>query len=91
MAKSAGQIEFITADELQTTDICSPLSKLQFRGLRVCLCNNKITFILKERRAVLNDHRHLTNSAGKHGVKPPMHLHCIRFAPIMNTLNILYT
>lgn len=91
MAKSSRQVEFITADELQTTDVCSLLSKLQFRGLRVCLCNNKITFILKERRAVLNDHRHLTNSAGKHGVKPSSHLHCIRFTPIMNTLNILYT
>ena len=91
MAKSARQVEFITADELQTTNVCSLLSKLQFRGLRVCLCNNKISVILKERRTILNDHRHLTDSAGKHGVKSATHLHCIRFTTIINTLNILYT
>ena len=91
MAKSAWQVEFITADKLQTANVCSLLSKLQFRGLRVCLCNNKITVIFKERCAILNNHRHLSDSAGKHRVKPAAHLHCIRFTAIMNALNILYT
>ena len=90
MAKSARQVEFITANKLQTTNGSSLLGKLQLRGLRVCLCNDQISIILKERRAVLNNHRHLANSAGKHSVKPAAHLHRIRFTAIMNTLNILY-
>ena len=90
MAKSARQVEFITANKLQTANDSSLLGKLQLRDLRVCLCNDQISIILKERRAVLNNHRHLTNSAGKHSVKPAAHLHRIRFTAIMNTLNILY-
>lgn len=90
MAKSTRQIEFITANKLQTTNGCSLLSKLQLRGLRISLRNNKISVILEERSAVFNDHRHLTNSAGKHSVKPTVHLHCIRFTAIMNALNIFY-
>lgn len=91
MAKSTRQIEFITANKLQTTNGCSLLSKLQFRGLRISLRNNKIPVILEERRAVLNNHRHLTNSTGKHSVKPAAHLHRIRFTAIMNAFNIFYT
>ena len=90
MAKSTRQIEFVTTNKLQTTNSCSLLSKLQFRGLRISLRNNKIPVVLEERRAVLDDHRHLTNGTGKHGVKTATHLHCIRFTAIMNTLNILY-
>lgn len=90
MAKSARQVEFITANKLQTANGSSLLGKHQLRGPRVCFCNDQISIILEERRAVLNNHRHLTNSAGKHSVKPAAHLHRIRFAAIMNTLNILY-
>lgn len=90
MAKSTRQIEFITANKLQTTNGCRRLSKLQFRGLRISLRNNKIPVILEERRTVLDDHRHLTNGTSKHGVKPAAHLHCIRFTAIMNALNIFY-
>lgn len=91
MAKSARQVEFITANKLQTANGSSLLGKLQLRGLRVCLCNDQISIILKERRTVLNNHRHLTNSAGKHSVKPAAHLHRIRFTAIMNAFNIFYT
>lgn len=90
MPKSARQVEFITANKLQTANGSSLLGKLQLRDLRVCLCNDQISIIFKERRAVLNNHRHLTNSTGKHGVKPAAHLHCIRFTAIMNALNIFY-
>lgn len=91
MSKSARQVEFITANKLQTANGGSLLGKLQLRGLGVCFCNDQISIILKERRAILNDHRHLANSTGEHGVKPATHLHCIRFTAIMNALNILYT
>lgn len=91
MAKSARQVEFITANKLQTANGSSLLGKVQLRGIRICLCNDQITIILKERRAVLNNHRHLANSAGKHSVEPTAHLHRIRFAAIVNAFNIFYT
>lgn len=91
MSESARQVEFITANKLQTANGSSLLGKLQLRGLRVCFCNDQISIILKERRAVLNDHRHLANSAGKHSVKPAEHLHRIRFTAIVNAFNIFYT
>lgn len=90
MSKSARQVKFITANKLQTANDSSLLGKLQFRGLRVGFCNDKISVILEERRAVLNNHRHLANSAGKHSVKPAALLHRIRFTAIMNAFNIFY-
>lgn len=56
MAKSARQVEFITANKLQTANSSSLLGKVQLRDIRISLCNDQITIILEERRAILNDH-----------------------------------
>ena len=79
----------MTANKFQSTDICSLGSELQFFITRICFSNNQITIFLKERRSVLENHSHLSNSASKDSIKLATHALGIRLTSVMNTLDIL--